>query len=291
MAGTTDLKEVSARIEGLLAELGSNPDPSVRALAEELVREVMQLYGEALRHVAEVTGLAGEPSSPVAARLLNDELVASLLILHGLHPEDTEQRVARVLDEVRPYLGSHAGDVELLGIDEEGKVHLRLQGSCNGCPSSSVTVRYAIERAIAERAPEVAGVEVEGQVEAAAPRLLQIAGPGAGPPAPALGDRVRLPASARPRPGHLTRLEAPAGALLLACVDGALYAYRDLCPVCSSSLTGGELAGRMFTCSGCGTTYDLVAAGRAAGRAEHLYPLPLLEDDAGLSVTVPSEVA
>lgn len=291
MAGTTDLKEVGARVEELLGTLESNSDPSVRGLAEELVRQLMELYGEALARVAEIAGLAGEPPSPVAARLLNDELIASLLILHGLHPEDTERRVLRALDKVRPYLGSHAGGVELLGIDEKGKVHLRLQGSCHGCPSSTVTVRYAIERAIGELAPEVAGVEVEGQAEPTATRLLHIAGPGAGPSGPAQGDRVRLPVSARPRPGQMSRVEAATGVLLLACIGGVLYAYLDGCPVCAASLAGGELAGRTLTCASCGTAYDLIAAGRARDRAEHLCPLPLLEDGAQLIVTVPQEVA
>ena len=74
-------------------------------------------------------------------RLVEDELVASLLVLHGLHPKDTETRVVEALDEVRPYLGSHAGGVELLGVDPEGVVHLRLEGSCDGCPSSTMTVK------------------------------------------------------------------------------------------------------------------------------------------------------
>ncbi len=49
-------------------------------------------------------------------RLAADDLVASLLAVHGLHPYDVETRVARALDGVRPYLGSHGGDVELLGL-------------------------------------------------------------------------------------------------------------------------------------------------------------------------------
>ena len=58
------------------------------------------------------------------------------------------------LDEVRPYLASHGGDVELLGV-EDGVVRLRLEGSCNGCPSSAMTLKLAIEEAIARAAPDV----------------------------------------------------------------------------------------------------------------------------------------
>jgi Fe-S cluster biogenesis protein NfuA/nitrite reductase/ring-hydroxylating ferredoxin subunit len=290
MAGTTDLDQVSARVEELVQMLGSDGDQRVRALAEELVHQLMELYGDALRRVVEIVGVTGQPSSPVATRLLNDELISSLLILHGLHPEDTYQRVTRALDKVRPYLGSHAGGVELLGIDDQGKVHLRLQGSCDGCPSSAATVRFAIERAIGELAPEVVGVEVEGRVEPAAPGLLQIAGPGAGPSGKALSNQVRLPASARPLPGRLARVEAGGADVLLASIHGHAYAYRDRCPVCASSLESGDLEGSVLRCLSCGTAYDLVAAGRALERAEHLEPLPLIEDAAGLSLTIPQVV-
>ena len=84
-----------------------------------------------------------------------------------------DSRVARIdalLDEVRPYLAAHGGGVELLGI-EEGVVRLRLQGVCNGCPSSAVTLKLAVEEAIERAAPDIERIEAEGEV---APGLLQI---------------------------------------------------------------------------------------------------------------------
>ena len=94
-------------------------------------------------------------------RLVADDLVGSLLILHGLHPLDLEARVVAALDSVRPYLGSHGGDVEVLGIDEdEGVLHLRMLGSCDGCPSSSVTLQQAVKQAIEEAAPEIVHIDV-----------------------------------------------------------------------------------------------------------------------------------
>jgi Fe-S cluster biogenesis protein NfuA len=110
-------------------------------------------------------------------RLAADDLVSALLALHGLHPRSVEERVNRALDEVRPYLGSHAGGVTLVGVDGDGVVRLRLEGSCDGCPSSLQTVRTAVEGAVADAAPEVTGVEVEGVVPeqgSSTPGLLQI---------------------------------------------------------------------------------------------------------------------
>jgi Fe-S cluster biogenesis protein NfuA len=163
-----DLRAVGTRIEELLGRIRSAGDPGTAETAEEVVRLVVELYGAGLERAVELAG------PEVTERLAGDELVASLLVLHGLHPKDTETRVVEALDKVRPYLGSHAGGVELLGFDPEGVVRLRLEGSCDGCPSSTMTVKLAIERAIEEAAPEVTAVEVENLTRERAPQLLQI---------------------------------------------------------------------------------------------------------------------
>jgi Fe-S cluster biogenesis protein NfuA len=168
MPAARDLRRVGERIEELLADLRSVSDASTREKAEEAVRLVVELYGAGLERVAE---LVDEES---LERLVGDELVASLLVLHGLHPKSTEARIVEALDQVRPYLGSHAGGVELLGVGADGVARLRLEGSCHGCPSSTVTVRMAIERAIEAAAPEVTAVQVEGVADPNAPQLLQI---------------------------------------------------------------------------------------------------------------------
>ena len=163
-----DLRVVGSRIEELLGQIRSTGDPGTAETAEEVVRLVVELYGAGLERTVELAG------PDALERFVGDELVASLLVLHDLHPKDTETRVVEALDQVRPYLGSHAGGVELLGVDHEGVVHLRLEGSCDGCPSSTMTVKLAIERAIEEAAPEVTAVEVENLTRERAPQLLQI---------------------------------------------------------------------------------------------------------------------
>src|SRR6202042_3937494 len=99
--------------------------------------------------------------------------VEGLLLLHDLHPLDLDTRIQRALDRVRPYLGSQAGGVQYLGVDG-GAARLRLEGSCDGCPSSTVTVELAIRSAVEDAAPEVTEVVVEGMAAAPAPALLQI---------------------------------------------------------------------------------------------------------------------
>ena len=147
-----EVRELVARVEGLLGDLDARGTEAVQALVE--------LYGEALSRF--VGG--ADPTE--------DELLSHLLLVHDLHPVDVETRVRRALDDVRPYLGSHGGDVELLGV-EEGVARVRLEGTCNGCPSSTVTLRNAIEEAIMRAAPELDRIEAEGVAEPQ-PVLVQI---------------------------------------------------------------------------------------------------------------------
>ena len=103
--------------------------------AQQLVREVVGLYGAGLERIML---LAQDPA--LTERLATDDLVASLLLVHGLHPHDVRRRVSDALDRVRPYLGSHGGDVDLLEIADgpEGPVVLlAFKGSCKSCPSSA----------------------------------------------------------------------------------------------------------------------------------------------------------
>jgi Fe-S cluster biogenesis protein NfuA len=162
-AAPQNLRAVGDRIEVLLDELGTNTDERTAEKVFEVVRLVTELYGGGLARVVELGG------PDLLDRLAGDELVASLLVLHGLHPQDLPTRVEGALDEVRPFLATHGGDVELLGVDgEEGVVHLRMLGSCDGCPSSSVTLELAVQRAIGEAAPEIVHFEVEAPTTAAA---------------------------------------------------------------------------------------------------------------------------
>jgi Fe-S cluster biogenesis protein NfuA len=162
-----------ARVERLLEQLDALPDPAARGAATEVVQALLDLYGEGLGRIVEV--LAEHDDGTLAGALAGDELVAHLLLLHGLHPVPVQERVRGALHSVLPYLESHGGNVELLGV-EEGVVRLRLEGSCSGCPSSSATLKLAIEDAIFKAAPDVDEVRAEGVASptAPAPALLQL---------------------------------------------------------------------------------------------------------------------
>src|SRR5215469_17659124 len=185
----SSVQRTGERIEELLASLRSQSGAAADA-AEELVRLLVGLYGDGLSHIVAAMKADVETGQVMLDTLAADPLVEGLLLLHGLHPLDVDARIQRALDQVRPYLGSHAGGVQYLGV-RDGVAHLRLEGTCHGCPSSTVTVRLAIEGAVQDAAPEVTEVVVEGMTAPPEPALLQIgprpgAGtavpPGAGPP-------------------------------------------------------------------------------------------------------------
>ena len=159
-SGLDQLSETGERIDSLLSALGTS-GPVAQQRGEDLVALVTNLYGAGLERLLEVLADAGRLDAVALDALAADELVSGLLLVHGLHPYDVTTRVAAALDSVRPYLGSHGGDVELLGIDDAGVVTLRLLGTCDSCPSSTVTLQLAVEGAIQAAAPEVTAIQVE----------------------------------------------------------------------------------------------------------------------------------
>lgn len=147
------------RVEKLASMLASAGDPEVRATALDLVQSVIELHGAALQRMRESFSRTPEGEQALS-EALNDDLVASMLLLHGLHPDDIETRILRGIEKVRPYLQSHGGDVQLTSV-RDGIVRLRLHGSCGSCPSSSLTLKSAVEDALFEAAPDIVEIVAE----------------------------------------------------------------------------------------------------------------------------------
>ncbi|WP_416984753.1 hypothetical protein [Streptomyces sp. T028] len=157
-------EQTGRRVEEILDRLATSGDRAAAASAEELVRSLMDFYGSGLARVVEL--LDSAPGEPLA-ELLDDDLVASLLVLHDLHPEDRDTRIARAVDGVRDQR------LEVVGFEEHsGTLRLRARagGGC-GCGSGTDAARAA-EAALACLAPEVRAVDVE--TAPAGPTLLQI---------------------------------------------------------------------------------------------------------------------
>ncbi|MGJ7905178.1 NifU family protein [Actinopolyspora sp. H202] len=294
-----DASAVAARVDELLGKFDTVETPGVREAAEDLVATIMRFYGAGIERITTILA-EHAPGAELLDRLAADELVGGLFALHDLHPLPVRQRVSDALDSVRPYLGSHSGDVELLDIDEEGVVRLRLKGNCDGCPSSAVTVKLAIEDAVRKAAPEIADIAVEGMAQ---PETTAT-GPGGRPLLPLASESdnggsavaetaewVNLDELVSLSEGELTSVGIGGASVLVCNVAGSLYAYRDRCPACDTELGRAELHGGELRCPGCARSYDVRLAGREERDSNlHLEPLPLLADHGGVRLAVP-EVA
>jgi Fe-S cluster biogenesis protein NfuA/nitrite reductase/ring-hydroxylating ferredoxin subunit len=254
-----------ARVEAAIAEIESQPQ------AMEAVQAIVEMYGEGLARIMErVDGAA----------LLDDELVEHLLLLHDLHPVPVEERVLGALEEVRPYMESHKGGVELVSIDR-GVVRLRLEGSCSGCPSSTMTLKLAIEDAIHKAAPDVDEIVAEGVVEAAPPPLLQIQVAGQ-PPAEGWVEAGSLAGLVG---AEVRRIDGED--VLFARIGASTYAYRTLCPSCHERLDGDSLEGTELACATCGSRFDAIRAGRCLDQPHlQIEPVPLLGTRVALRAAV-----
>ena len=280
--------QVVERVQELTEQLESLPDPFARSLAEELAAGIVQMYGAGLERV--VSALAG--SGPGGRELLDslaaDEIVGGLLMIHDLHPVPLEERAAQALERVRPYMESHGGDVELLGV-EDGVARLRLQGSCKSCRASSSTLELAVRQALEELCPDLEGMDVEGilEEEPVTPvpgTPLPMAGGGTAPPLPSWTDVAGL---AGLGPEQMASADVGGFPLLVANVEGTLLAYRNECADCHGVLDGGQLAGGALTCPGCGRSYFLPRAGRSLdGDDLQLGPVPLLRDNGSVKVAL-----
>jgi Fe-S cluster biogenesis protein NfuA/nitrite reductase/ring-hydroxylating ferredoxin subunit len=296
--GDAQWRSAGDRIQTLL-DATSSGGAVARERAEQLVREVVELYGAGLSRIMAAVG--DRADSGTLDRLVDDDLVASLLLVHGLHPHDLRRRVSDALDRVRPYLGSHGGDVHLRDIAGD-TVRLEFAGSCKSCPSSAVTLELAVEDAIRAAAPEVSSIEVvtpeaSPTVIPAESLLAQVHSR-----APSNGGSAwhQLPDLAELAPGEVGGFSV-AGVTVLACrVGDQLYAYRDHCPGCDGSLAGAALHRRaaggdpVLRCPRCQAHFDVVHAGAGLdglsnGAERHLEPIPLLRRDGVLSVAVPTE--
>lgn len=283
MAGRQDdaqWRTASDRIQSLLDGCAAG-GAAAHDRAEQLVREVVGLYGAGWQRVVEML------DARAVERLAADDLVASLLLVHGLHPHDVRRRVCDALEKVRPYLGSHGGDVQLLEVTADGVVRLEFSGSCKGCPSSAVTLEYAVEDAVRGAAPEIASIEVVSP-EAEDPvipaeSLLAHLHPQHGPTS-----WHPVPEAAGLAPGEVGGFLVGDTAVLACRIGADVVVYRDHCPACDDSLAGARLEQRLLRCPRCHTEFDVVhaGAGLAGPGAPHLEPLPLLPRDGVLCVAL-----
>ena len=151
----------------------------------------------------------------------------ALIAMYGLELDD-EELVEEALEQVRPYINSHGGEVELISV-EDGVVRVRMSGACRGCAASAMTLRRGIEEALRAGYPgfrEVLAEELEP-----APTLLQL-------------EDLRRPVFAdvdAPEPGVISAVGLDGVPVLLVNTAGDVYAFRNGCAVDGLPLEGSRL--------------------------------------------------
>jgi len=162
----TEKREFQGRteeIEQLMRMLEKTAEPAVHAAALELMQAIMEMHGAGISRVLDIVSQDSH-AEVLRRQLVQDDLVSGLLLLHNLHPEDIHSRVSGALESVRPYLQSHGGDVQLVGL-QDGVLRIRLKGSCGSCGSSAETLKNAVEQAVVDAAPDVTEIIAEPAAE------------------------------------------------------------------------------------------------------------------------------
>jgi Fe-S cluster biogenesis protein NfuA/nitrite reductase/ring-hydroxylating ferredoxin subunit len=249
-----------AQLETLVTTLERDGDE--RAL--ELLRLMDAIHRPALELL-----LAGNPDHPIAVAVLS---------MYELVPLDEHTQIEEALDEIRPYIESHGGGLELLEVDG-GVVHVRLSGSCHGCAAAAVARRRGVETKLRERIPwftEIVAHEPEGGEADGDPGvlpLLQIEPLRRAPPDD--GELLQIAQLKRPvfvdvgtlaelGPGEMTHAAVDDKDILVLNVEGEPYAFHNVCPVDGRSpLDGGRLTGSVLVCPWHNCAYDARSGKRA----------------------------
>lgn len=158
-----------------LEELTRDWDEHQSGILSAIRTAIEEFNAEAFRRM--IRSLREDPAC--AAKLnqsLRDPYIYHVLRFHGLVKEPLEHRLARALDEVRPFLKTHGGDVELVAVRHPDTIEVRLVGACHGCPASGETLTEGVEKAVRAHCPEIQHVRrvSHGAPETAAPGAPQV---------------------------------------------------------------------------------------------------------------------
>jgi hypothetical protein len=167
------LQSESLEIEHLLGEIEQLVPAPAWQRVERVIARVVRLYGAGLARVLDHAREAGAVAASFDERIAADDLLASLLVLHGIHPLPVEERVRRALQSARFELGIADHELELVGVTD-GRVELRAAQALGGGAMASRVAEGAVRRVIESVAPEVTAVDIRGLAPPADPTLVKL---------------------------------------------------------------------------------------------------------------------
>jgi len=161
-----DFQQRIQKIGSLVHDLETIADPASRAAAKELVQLLMDLHGTGLERILEVVFQSGDSGPRIIDDLGHDQLVSSLLILYGLHPDDLQTRIERKLDQIASRIHKLGAEAKLVSVNG-GDVRVRIRVDGHSCGSTGRTVQASVEEAMYEAAPDLTSLAIEGLEEPA----------------------------------------------------------------------------------------------------------------------------
>lgn len=271
------VEELAESLDAAMAAL-TEVDRLGKRVAEDLKDALEDTHRAAIVHI--VRALREDSrGKELLFELVDDPVVRMVLLMHGVIRPDPMTQAQAALDAVRPAMQSHGGDVELDRI-EDGVAYVRLQGACNGCSMSAVTMRNGVEEALKEAVPGVVAVEVLPNEPG--PTLIQLSeiglGSGAGGPDPEKGWVKAQTIDAFDLDGLTVVEEANA---VVVNIGGQLTAYVNLCAHMGMPLDDAEIDPKSgtLTCNWHGYCFDALSGECTDLPGAQLEQLPLRVDD------------
>jgi Fe-S cluster biogenesis protein NfuA/nitrite reductase/ring-hydroxylating ferredoxin subunit len=244
----------------------------------------------------------GQPDHPVALALLS---------MYGLAPVDQRIEAEEALDEIRPYIEGHGGELELVDV-QDGVISVRMSGACNGCAASAMTLRRGIETKLRERldwfeevvALEPGGGEAEPHEPPTSLPLLHIEplSEQAGTKGGATTELLQIEKLRRPvfvevgafddlADGTLKAVEVEGRSVLILKLDGEPYAFVNVCPNAGARLPldGAKLSGSVIVCPWHNCAYDARSGKRVddePGPALAVVPIAVIDGSLQVAANV-----
>src|SRR5579884_308563 len=129
-----DTREMARRLQELIEQIQSQPNPAARVLLQDCLQSLLAFYGDGLSRIVGRLQHSGADGEKILQGMLQDQAISGLVLIHGLHPVGLETRLRDALEKVRPYMKSHGGNIELLGLEND-IARVKLEGTCKSCPS------------------------------------------------------------------------------------------------------------------------------------------------------------
>ncbi|MCX2930403.1 NifU family protein [Mycobacterium sp. CVI_P3] len=280
-------EELAKRVDDAVAAL-DGLDPAAREVAEELKSAIEAIHRAGL--VTMVRRMRADDAAREALfDLVDDPGVHLLLSLHGIVRPDPVTHANQVLVSVRPQLNSHGGDVTLVRV-EDGTAFVRLEGACNGCSMSSVTLRNLVEEALVQGVPAISAVEVLPNEPT--PTLIPVEALRIGRDPASEGWVEVGPASDVVvddlSPLSLTTTTGEHAEIIVVNAGQRLSAYRNECAHEALPLNNAvlDLGSNTLTCPWHGFCYDATSGECLSAPGAQLEQLPLRVDDGVVWVRV-----